>query len=191
LYTGANPADQWRDTKAYAVFAQEPTTSDNVGLTSACADPGGRGLHPVPAYAGAAVGLKSFTGTSPKVGINWQVLPDLLTYVSWTKGFKSGGFNPVPANANTGTGQQGQPTPYDEETVDSYELGVKYQTEDQRFRVNFAGFIAKYEGLQLPVFFPGTSTSYTSNASNATIEGIELEPTWQATDSLQLYAPRS
>ena len=33
--------------------------------------------------------------------------------------------------------------------------------------------------MQLPQFFPGTTTSYTSNASSATIKGLELEPTWQ------------
>jgi iron complex outermembrane receptor protein len=72
--------------------------------------------------------------------------------------------------------------------VDSYELGVKFQTSDHRFRVNAALFEAKYDGLQLPVFFPGTSNSYTSNASAATIKGIELEPTWQVSDSLRLYS---
>jgi len=47
--------------------------------------------------------------------------------------------------------------------------------------------LPKYKGLQLPVFFPGTSNSYTSNASSAKINGIELEPTWQVLPSLQLY----
>jgi iron complex outermembrane receptor protein len=131
---------------------------------------------------------KTFKGTSPKVAVNWQPTPNLLTYVSFTKGFKSGGFNPVPPNTNIGViGVKGSPTPYGEEKVDSYEAGFKFTTDDHRARINVAIFEAKYKGLQLPVFFPGTSNSYTSNASDATIKGIELEPTWQVTDNLQLY----
>ena len=41
--------------------------------------------------------------------------------------------------------------------------------------------------MQFPVFFPGTTTIYTSNATSGQVEGIEVEPTWQATDTLQLY----
>ena len=135
---------------------------------------------------------KTFKGWSPKVGLDWKPSDNFLAYISYTKGFKSGGFNPVPPNTNTGVGgQTGAPTPYGEETVDSYEAGAKYTTPNKRFRVNVAIFEAKYKGLQLPVFFPGTSSSYTSNASSATIDGIEIEPTWQATDALQLYASMS
>lgn len=95
----------------------------------------------------------------------------------------------MPPNTNIGVpGAVAFPVPYGPEKVDSYELGVKFQTTDHRLRINAALFQAKYDGLQLPVFFPGTSNSYTSNASAATIKGIELELTWQATDSLQLYA---
>ena len=45
--------------------------------------------------------------------------------------------------------------------------------------------------MQLPQFFPGTTTSYTTNATGAIIEGIEFEPTWQALDDLQIYATGS
>ena len=132
---------------------------------------------------------KTFHGLSPKFALNWQATPRFLAYVSYTKGFKSGGFNPVAPNTNTGVGGvDGAPTPYGEEKVDSYEAGVKFTTDDRRIRINAALFDAEYTGLQLPVFFPGTSNSYTSNASNATIRGLELEPTWQVTDELQLYA---
>ena len=131
---------------------------------------------------------KTFKAFSPKFGINWQATPNALGYASFTKGFKSGGFNPISPNTNTGTvGVDGKPTPYGQEKVSSYEAGLKFTTDDHRARINIAVFEAKYHGLQLPVFFPGTSNSYTSNASNATIKGIEIEPTWQATDALQLY----
>jgi iron complex outermembrane receptor protein len=189
---GGTPNDQIRKTKAYAAFAQGTyDIGHGVGLTA--------GLRWTKEDADftqfyyTLVNFEqsltdSFKGTTPKLGINWQITPDVLTYLTWTKGFKSGGINPVPPNANTGVvGQLGAPVAYGPEKVDSYELGTKFQTPDRRLRLNLALFEAKYKGLQLPVFFPGTSTSYTSNASAATIYGLEFEPTWQALDSLQIY----
>ena len=184
--------DQDRGTEASAVFGQATYTLDNgLGFTA-----GLRYTREVADFtqfyrlqlAQPQSDSKTFEGTSPKVAVNWQINSDLLTYVSWTKGFKSGGFNPVPPASNVGVpGQIGKPTPYDEETVDSYEVGAKWTTANGLFRINVAAYRAEYEGLQLPVFFPGTSTSYTSNASNAVVEGIEFEPTWQVHETLQLY----
>lgn len=189
-----NINDQIRDTKALAAFMQLTyDVTDTVSLTlgdrytkeDAEFSQWYHLLTPAPQTGYK----KSFTGTSPKFGINWQATDNLFTYASLTKGFKSGGFNPVPPNTNTGVpGQIAFPVPYGPETVKSYELGVKFQTANHRLRVNTALFQAEYSGLQLPVFFPGTSSSYTSNASSATIKGLELEPTWQVTDSLQLYS---
>ncbi|MGH8137126.1 MAG: TonB-dependent receptor [Steroidobacteraceae bacterium] len=189
---GGTPNDQDRLTKAYAVFAQGTlNVGHGVGLTA-----GLRQTREDADFTQFYYTLintpqsltDSFNGTTPKLGVDWQINPNVLTYASWTKGFKSGGVNPVPPNANTGVpGRIGSPQPYGPEKVDSYEIGTKFQTEDHRFRLNVALFDAEYHGLQLPVFFPGTSTSYTSNASAASIKGIELEPTWQVLDSLQLY----
>jgi iron complex outermembrane recepter protein len=189
---GGTPNDQYRDTKAYAVFGQGTLNiGHGVGLTA-----GLRWTKEEADFTQYYFTLintpqslsDSFKATTPKLGVNWQILPDLLTYATWTKGFKSGGINPVPPNANTGVpGRLGSPQPYGPEKVDSYEIGAKFQTPDRRIRLNVAIFDAEYDGLQLPVFFPGTSTSYTSNASGASIYGIELEPAWQVFDSLQLW----
>lgn len=134
---------------------------------------------------------KTFSDLTPKVGVDWQVNDDLFLYASYTAGFKSGGFNPVPPNTNTGGQGEGRPTPYDEEKVDSYELGAKYTSPHRLFRLNTAVFRAVYDGLHLPVFFPGTVSSYTSNAAGARVDGIEIEPTIQATDNLQIYGALS
>jgi iron complex outermembrane receptor protein len=130
---------------------------------------------------------KVFKANTPKFGVDWQITPDILTYASFTKGFKSGGFNPVAPASSIGAGQIGRPVPYNPENVASSEIGLKLTTLGQRLRVNLAAFQAKYTDMQLPQFFPGTTTSYTSNASSATIKGIELEPTWQPVGSFQLY----
>lgn len=187
---------QYRGTKATAIFGQVSyDIIDNLSVTA-----GIRATREKAAFTQfyptqlnvSQSARKTFKGTTPKFAVNWQATPNLLGYVSFTKGFKSGGFNPVPPATNIGViGVRGSPTPYGQEKVKSLEGGLKFTTNDRRARINIAVFQAKYNGLQLPVFFPGTSNSYTSNASNATIKGIELEPTWQVTDSLQLYGVMS
>lgn len=134
---------------------------------------------------------KTFRDDTIKLGVNWQITDDFLTYASYTQGFKSGGFNPVPPANSIGGGQMGRPVPYDPEYVDSYEVGAKLTMLDQTLRFNIAVFRAEYDGMQLPQFFPGTTTSYTTNATGAIVEGIEFEPTWQATDELQMYVTGS
>jgi iron complex outermembrane recepter protein len=181
--------DQDRITTASAVFGQATyNVTDTVGLTA--------GLRYTQEEAdftqffrpvAAQNRVKKYRATTPKFGINWQPTHDLLAYASYTKGFKSGGFNPIPPGSNTGTGQPGQPTPYDPETVKSYEVGVKWTAPSDLFRINVAAYKAEYHGLQFPVFFPGTTTIYTSNATDGEVSGIEVEPTWQATDHLQVY----
>jgi iron complex outermembrane receptor protein len=134
---------------------------------------------------------KTFHSVTPKVGLDWQATPNLLAYFSYTQGYISGGFNPISPTTNTGTGLAGAPTPYGAESVDNYEGGVKFTTDDHKARINLAIFDAEYQGLQLPVFFPGTSNSYTSNASNARIQGIEIEPNWNPVSMLNLYSNMS
>ncbi len=130
---------------------------------------------------------ENFTATTPKFGIDWEVNDDLMVYASYTEGFKSGGFSAVPPNTNVGTGRPGEPTPYDPEDVTSYEVGLKYQSPDRTFRVNVAAYRAEYDGMQFPTFFVGTSTNYMTNATSGQVEGVEIEPVWQATDTLQIY----
>ncbi|KAF1715237.1 hypothetical protein CSC74_14325 [Pseudoxanthomonas yeongjuensis] len=188
--------DQDRNTRATAVFAQGTyEVGAGVGVTAGIRYTEERAdftqfyrtLLNVSQNA-----KKTYTATTPKLGVNWEPNSQVMVYASWTQGFKSGGFNPIPPNANTGVPDQiGAPTPYDPESVDSYEVGMKYTAPNNRFRLNVAAYRAEYDGLQLPVFFPGTSTIYTSNATGGVVRGIELEPSWQVSDSLLLYGNAS
>jgi iron complex outermembrane receptor protein len=127
-------------------------------------------------------GGKNFYSFTPKLGLDWQVTDGLLAYFSYTKGFKSGGWNPISPTAGP------RPLPYSPEKVDSYELGAKFESSDKTLRFNAALFRAEYDSLQLPVFFPGTVNSYTSNTGGARVQGLELEPNWKITSEIELYS---
>ena len=111
---------------------------------------------------------EKWSEVTPKLGIELQATDDLMLYASYAKGFKSGGFNARPL-----TGIQEVQTPYDPETVDSYELGAKTSWWDRRMTANAAVFYNKYEDMQLTI--NATPQNFVRNAGEAEIKGAELE----------------
>ena len=93
-----------------------------------------------------------FTGTAI---LSYKINPDLLTYASYSRGYKAGGFNldrsalgnPVTlnvANLDPATLQ------FEEETVTAYEIGAKYSTRE--FGVSVAAFYQEFSNFQLNTF---------------------------------------
>ncbi|MBK6435598.1 MAG: TonB-dependent receptor [Rhodanobacteraceae bacterium] len=132
-----------------------------------------------------------FKNLSPKVSLDWQLDDNTLVYGLISRGFKSGGFNiranvsAVPASA----------LPFDDESVTSFEIGTKTSWNDDTVFLNAALFHNKYEDIQLSVFSAydsngdGTDDSFFgdfTNAGKATVQGLELELQWLATDRLSI-----
>ncbi len=128
-------------------------------------------------------GKESWTELTPRISFDYDLTEDILAYASWSRGFRSGGWN----------GRATTPTsigPYDPETVDNYELGVRADLFDQRLRLNATFFHAKYDDKQesqIYAFGQATET-IVDNAARAYINGIEIESQYQVTDYLQLRA---
>src|SRR5690606_32167010 len=68
----------------------------------------------------------NFSNISPKVSLGWQVNPDMLVYGLASRGFKSGGYN---IRANSAVPHT--LLPFDDEQVDSFEVGTKMGLLDQ------------------------------------------------------------
>lgn len=128
-------------------------------------------------------GRATFPSTTPKLGINWQINPNLFTYVSWTQGTRSGGFN---SRAQDGTLN---PSPYAAEWVDSYELGSKFITSDHKFSLNTTLYEADYSNQQLVTIIagPGYVALFYNNAGGSRVRGVEIESNWQVLDNFSLY----
>jgi iron complex outermembrane recepter protein len=105
---------------------------------------------------------------TPKLGLEWQATPDMLWYLSYARGYKSGGFNGRPL-----VDAQEVSTPYDPEVVDSHELGIKSRWFDGRMTANAAVFYNKYRDMQLSI--NATPQNFVRNAGTARIRGAELE----------------
>lgn len=130
----------------------------------------------------------SWYGFTPKAGINVQVLPDLLAYFSYTRGYKSGGWNNrLPPNFDAAGNIVREPLQYLPEAANQYEIGAKASFLDHRLNLNLSAYIHDYTNLQIPVLLYNSSTYYLTSAPGAEVTGLEIDPTWQVTDELQLY----
>lgn len=128
-----------------------------------------------------------WTQFTPKVGLRYAINDDAMVYGSYSIGYRSGGFNGRVDSVETAT------TPYDQETVDNFEVGFKSEWLDNSLRINGAVFVMKYddkqEELQLPSATSGTGqVTLVTNASTATMQGLELDVLYYPTSALSLRA---
>ncbi len=189
-------ADQTNETNSYGIFAQavwsandrtdvtvgarytrERKEATNVGIPD--------GAFAILAPYDVKID-ESWGAFTPKAAVNYQLTDDLMAYASVSTGFKSGGFQGL---APTGIAAS---TAFDEETVTTYELGLKGTLLENSLRFNAAAFSSQYDDLQVlvltvqPSGLPGPQL--TANAGEAEIQGLELEAQWQVNSVLQLAA---
>ncbi|TKD50060.1 TonB-dependent receptor [Sphingomonas baiyangensis] len=122
------------------------------------------------------------TGTAK---LAYKLSPEVLSYISYDRGFKSGGYNLDQASFDTavlgGDGPQATDLEFDKEVVDAFELGVKMQPS-REFTFNAAVFYQKFRGLQSLIF--SGNNFVVQNVPDATSKGVEAEGIIQPTRSL-------
>lgn len=114
----------------------------------------------------------SFDAVTGSASVRYSWSDQVSTYASYSRSFKSGGFNTRYNAAPAGN----VPVPFDEEEVESYEIGAKFDLGD--FRFNAAGFIANYNNIQL-IFRQGV-VPLLFNAGKARIQGLEAEMSYRS-----------
>jgi iron complex outermembrane receptor protein len=95
--------------------------------------------------------------------------PDQMLYVSYSEGFKAGGWTTRLSNPLADIGQAA----FGPEKSKTYELGYKAQFFDHRVQSNLAVFYTDYNGIQLQIQEGASPVS--QNAGDATLKGAELE----------------
>ncbi|WP_233999810.1 TonB-dependent receptor [Porphyrobacter sp. TH134] len=133
-----------------------------------------------------------FRNVSPKLGLQYE-FADSQIYGHWSRGFRSGGYNfritnvAVFNRAFAATGALG----FDEEQVDNYEIGGKFQTADGSFTLNAAAYITKVGNMQREVNLSDPGAGVVQNILNtadATIKGFEAEARMRVSESLAFTA---
>lgn len=122
---------------------------------------------------------------SGKVALDWTPHDDVLVYLSYSKGFKSGGFDGSTILRESAT------EPFDAETLWSTELGFKTTLLDGSMQLNGALYHYDFEDMQAEVTVlleSGNTESVRRNAGKAEIIGGELEVWWRPLTGLDLRA---
>ncbi len=108
------------------------------------------------------------------LGLDYQVDPDTLVYVTGRRGYKSGGFN-------LNTPEHSLFSSFQPEFVTDVEIGLKadWTIFGAKARTDIDAFHTDYTDIQraISVLINGLSSPVTENAAVATIEGVEFEGT--------------
>jgi iron complex outermembrane receptor protein len=98
---------------------------------------------------------------------------DLMTYVTWSRGYQAGGFNPRPAG---GAALAATTQPFESEDLFSWEVGTKSRFFDNRLQANIAAYYNQFKDQQVTTFVPaGGTTTVVQNAGRSRIRGYEIE----------------
>jgi iron complex outermembrane receptor protein len=120
----------------------------------------------------------NFSGAA---NLSYQVTPDVLTYVNYARGYKSGGLNL--AQLPTGANPVVKP-----ESIDSVEAGAKTALFDRSLILNLAVFWENDENYQATILDPILLKLYLANVPEVRSQGIEADIQARPTDNLSIYA---
>jgi len=114
----------------------------------------------------------------PAIGLQYDLNRDMMGYLSYTKGFKAGGF-----------GYSVQADTFNPESVDAYEIGLKTLLFERSVTANIAMFWSDYSDLQesTTLFLNGQVTTIINNAAQARARGVEAGLSWAASPNVSLF----
>ena len=107
----------------------------------------------------------TFTSTDPRFYVQYGVTPHINTYVSASKGFRSGGFNTPPAPN------------YAPEVLWSYDLGTKIEFPERGLRANVDLFDMIYSNYVSETYIP--PNYLVANVGKGSIQGVDADLTWR------------
>ena len=131
----------------------------------------------------------SYSNFSPTGSVTYHWTPDVMSYLTVSRGYKSGGYDKYPgSSAAVGI-------PFQSETSTNYELGTKSSLLDRRLNITAALFYIDLRNQQLAttVISPVTRlpVGVTANAGASSSRGAETELEWMPIPALRLSASAS
>ena len=144
----------------------------------------------IPAEKNGFTDKRSWKNWTPKLGVQYKFNDDAQVYGGWTRGYRSGGYNfritaPIAFEAIVAA-NRGQ-FAFDEERVDAYEAGFKFQTSDRKGTLNAALFRTEIKNMQREVNQSSAASGVAQsifNTADARITGGEVEGRYALTGNL-------
>lgn len=122
---------------------------------------------------------RSADNLSYSANLAWDYSDNGMAYIRYARGYKTGGFN---ANTTVAAPLEPGEVPadfeYDDEEVNSIELGAKMTFLDGAAELNLAAFYTELSDLQVSSFVD--SGFVVGNAAESTSKGVEAEARWAA-----------
>ena len=147
-------------------------------------------LQPLPGALGlgtaGSVGLnRNDKALLPSAKVQYQIEPHVMTYFSYSRGFKAGGFSVAELSADPAN------YPFGPEHVDAYEVGLKSELFDRRVSLDVAIFREDFSDLQVVIDgnnAAGALINYVRNAAASRAQGVEVEARWVVNPAFRLSA---
>lgn len=132
----------------------------------------------------------SWDAVSGRLSFEYQATENAFIYVSYARGFRAGGINDRIRN-DLDPPTYGI-TSFDEETLDTYEIGLRSDLADNSLRLNLTYFLNDFQdlqfGQQLTRFDNGRTRTVVGNIGEAESSGLEAEIIWLPTYNLRFDA---
>ena len=122
------------------------------------------------------------------VNVQWDMTNDAMVYLELGNGYKAGGFdedNGMGRQVETLNGVSDDLADFEDESVDTIEIGAKINLADGRGRLNIAAFSSTYEDVQVSTF-DGNAGFVVGNAAESEVQGIEADVLYRLTEELTL-----
>jgi iron complex outermembrane receptor protein len=118
----------------------------------------------------------------PSANLQYQWTDDLSAYISYSEGFKAGGFDASEASGDPARLRYGP------ESVKAYEIGLKGLWLDRTLSANLAVFYDEYDNLQNSVtqITPTSTFVKVTNVGRLPSRGVELDVDWQINEVWRL-----
>jgi iron complex outermembrane receptor protein len=122
------------------------------------------------------------------VNFQWDMSDATMVYLEVGNGYKAGGFdedNGMGRELETVNGVTDDLADFEDETVETIEIGAKINLADGRGRLNVAAFSSTYEDVQVSTF-DGTAGFVVGNAAESEVQGIEADVLYRATEEITI-----
>jgi outer membrane receptor protein involved in Fe transport len=125
---------------------------------------------------------------APKATVEYAWNDDVMTYFSWSRGIKPGGFSLLTSGAfglDANLDGNYDEIEFDEERLDVWEIGAKTTLFDGRVRLNGAAYFQDFKDKQISVqkVTGGTTGVEVENISGSEVRGMEFDVTWQINEN--------
>jgi len=179
--------DRWQVTAGARTFEQQVDTAVDLFLLGCGSYCDAFDIDPNDPFVGLGANStfrsETFRDTIFKLNTSFDINDDLMTYFTWSEGFRHGGANATVTNPLSPLFDDPALADYDSDLATNWEIGLKGAVADGRLNFSATAFFIDWDDMQFFTSSDGSVIPVIANASKAESKGLELESTYYWTDA--------